>query len=473
MPSQVTQAATIGGQPRLTDRTFDVLDPATGTTFATVPDCGTAELDAAMAAAAEAFPQWRGDRGARQAALLAISEMLFAHAGELGRLVTHEQGKPLADAIAEVQGAGVWFKHAGRMAPLDSTIQDDRKGHAKIRHLPLGVVAGITPWNFPVFLAAWKIAPALLAGNTFVLKPSPYTPVASLRMIELAQQVMPPGVLNAVSGGDELGAAMTTHPIPRKLTFTGSGSAGREVGKAAGAGLKRATLELGGNDPAIVLDDAVAGDIVPELFWGAFTNSGQVCSAMKRVFVPARMFDEVVDGLVDLARSVRVGNGFDEGVQLGPVSNRPQFERIRGLVDDAVYRGARAIGGGPASDGPGFFYRPTVVTGVEDSMPIVAEEQFGPALPVLPYTGLDEAVRRANGTNFGLSASVWGSDGDRVRAVGEQLECGTVWLNSHLALAPNRPFGGAKDSGLGAENGTWGLESYTQLQLVYSPPAAS
>ncbi|MCW2697555.1 MAG: aldehyde dehydrogenase family protein, partial [Modestobacter sp.] len=329
----------------------------------------------------------------------------------------------------------------------------------------------ITPWNYPLLLAGWKIGPALRAGNTVVLKPSPYTPLATLRVGEILNEVLPAGVVSVVSGGDALGAWMTTHPAVGKISFTGSVATGKAVMAAAAPGLKRLTLELGGNDAAIVLDDADPETIGKGLFWGAFINCGQICAGIKRIYVPESLHDDVVDVLTERARRVRVGPGTREGVHIGPIQNRPQFDRVSGLVADALAQGASAAAGGAPIEGPGYFFPPTVLTGAREGMRIVDEEQFGPAVPVLTYRDLDDAIGRANATPFGLSGSVWSSDVERATAVAEQLDCGTAFVNDHLALSPELPFGGSKESGLGVENGHWGLEEFTQLQVVHRPAA--
>jgi len=329
------------------------------------------------------------------------------------------------------------------------------------------VVAGITPWNYPLVLAFWKIAPALLAGNTIVVKPSPFTPLTTLRLGELLRDVVPPGVLNIVSGSDQLGAWMTTHPVPRKISFTGSIETGKKVALAAAADLKRVTLELGGNDPAIVLDDAEPAVVARGIFAGAFQNNGQVCSAVKRVYVPERLYGEVVAALVEEARAAKVGEGTEPGVTLGPINNKPQLDRVAELVADALSHGAKAATGGAPLDGPGYFFQPTILTDLMDGTRIVDEEQFGPALPVVAYRDLDDAVERANATHFGLSGSVWGADADRATEVAGRLECGTAWVNTHLALAPQQPFGGFKWSGIGVENGPWGLAEFSEVQAVH------
>jgi len=297
-----------------------------------------------------------------------------------------------------------------------------------------------------------KIAPALAAGNTVVLKPSPFTPLATLRLGELLRDVFPPGVLNVVSGGDALGARMTEHAAVRKITFTGSVATGKRVAAAAATDLKRITLELGGNDPAILLDDANVDAVADGLFWSSFANSGQICSAIKRVYVPRALHDALAEALAERARKAVVGNGAEKGTQLGPITTRPQFERVCELVEDALAAGGKAVAGGAPIDGPGNFFAPTVLTGVADGTRIVDEEQFGPVLPLVPYDDLDDAVRRANGTHFGLDASVWSADADRATEVAGRLECGTAWINTHLMQGPAQPFGGRKWSGIGVEN---------------------
>jgi len=352
-------------------------------------------------------------------------------------------------------------------------IQDDDAAFVELVRRPLGVVAAITPWNFPLTMALWKIAPALVAGNTVVLKPSPFTPLATLKLGEILHDVFPPGVLNIVSGGDELGAWMTTHPVPRKISFTGSIETGKKVALSAAPDLKRVTLELGGNDPAIVLDDADPATVAAAIFAGAFANNGQVCSAVKRVYVPEALYDDVVEGLAGHARRIKVGPGTQPDSKLGPINNELQYERVKELVADALASGAKAVTGGQAMEGPGYFFEPTILAGLSDGTRIVDEEQFGPALPVISYRDIGDAIDRANATHFGLSGSVWSSDPERAAAVAGQLECGTAWVNTHLALSPQQPFGGVKWSGIGVENGPWGLAEYTEFQVVHRSKAAT
>ena len=458
---------TIDGQAVPAEQTFGVINPATGEVFAQAPECTREQLDAALESAHKAQLSWKTDAAARTEALLAAADAVDAAAKELGPLLTAEQGKPVAQAVGEAKGVALWLRHFAKLDLPREVIQDDERVFAEVVRRPIGVVAAITPWNFPLSMAAWKFAPALRAGNTVVVKPSPYTPLATLRLGEVLRDALPPGVLNIVSGSDELGRWMTAHPLVRKISFTGSVATGKKVAAAAAPDLKRVTLELGGNDPAIVLDDVDTEKVAEKLFWSAFRNSGQVCIAVKRVYVPERLHDDLVDALAAKARAAKVDDGMAEGTDLGPINNKPQFERVSELVSDALSNGATAVAGGGPLDRPGYFFAPTVLTGVSDGTRIVDEEQFGPALPVIPYRDVDDALARANATQFGLGGSVWSADPDRAADVAERLETGTAWVNTHAALAPHQPFGGAKWSGIGVENGSWGLLGYTEIQVVH------
>lgn len=456
----------IDGQQQGSADSFGVLNPATEQVFAHAPAATPAQLEAAVAAAKRAFRTWRTDEQARRQALRTAADRVQAHAKEIGRTLTLEQGKPLALATGEVLGASVQLRNVADMPLPHEVTRDNDKGRIEICYRPHGVVAGITPWNFPILIAMTKIAPALLAGNTVVLKPSPFTPLATLQLGAVLNQVLPPGVLNVISGGNELGALLSGHPDVRKVSFTGSVATGKKVAMSAATDLKRVTLELGGNDPAIVLEDADPAKIAPQLFWSAFHNSGQVCTAVKRVYVPEGMFSPLVDAIAKIAREVRVGDGLEEGTQLGPVNNAMQLERVSELVSDAKQKGAKIHAGGERLGRAGYFFPPTIVTDVDDSTAIVAEEQFGPALPLLTYKNLDDALERANDTHFGLGASVWSSNVERAAGVAKELEAGTVWVNQHIALTPKAPFAGAKWSGIGEASGRWGLESYLQRYVI-------
>jgi acyl-CoA reductase-like NAD-dependent aldehyde dehydrogenase len=457
---------TIDGKAVSAEQSFGVINPATGAVFAQAPDCSREQLDEAMDSSQAAFRAWRSDEARRREALLKCAEALQARAQELAPILTQEQGKPLEKAMMELMGGALWFQYTASLEIPVEVLQDDADTRIEVRRRPHGVVGAITPWNFPVLLGIWKIAPALLAGNTVVIKPSPFTPLSTLKLGEILRDVLPPGVLNVVSGGDGLGAWITSHPAVRKISFTGSVATGKKVAAAAAPDLKRVTLELGGNDPALVLDDVDPKDVAEKIFWSAFENCGQICSAVKRVYVPERLYEPILSELAEHARGAKVGDGLEPGIQIGPINNEPQFERVIELVEDARSHGAKVLTGGARIGDRGYFYAPTIVGDVSDGTRLVDEEQFGPALPVLSYRNIDDAVERANATHFGLSGSVWSSDYERAAEVAGRLECGTAWVNQHLAILPNAPFGGAKWSGIGVENGPWGLLGFTELQTV-------
>jgi acyl-CoA reductase-like NAD-dependent aldehyde dehydrogenase len=470
---------TIGGKPVSGGATFDVVNPATGEVFATPPECTKDQVDAAFRASAEAFESWRSDEAARREAMRAASRAIDAAVDELAPILTAEQGKPLRESVIEVHSAANTIRTFAEMEIPSDVLQDDSEAYATVERRPMGSVAIITPWNYPVDEPLGKLSPALLVGNTVVVKPSPFTPLSTLMLGQLLSTVLPPGVVNTISGSDQVGAWMTEHPIPRKVSFTGSVATGKKVAIAAAADLKSVMLELGGNDPAIILDDADPAAIAKDLFWSAFENNGQVCVDVKRVYVPDRLYDDVVEALAEHARAVKFGNGMDDGVELGPINNLPQFERVKGLVADAISGGGRAVTGGKAQDGPGYFFPPTILADVSDGQRIVDEEQFGPALPIIRYSKIEEAIARANGTHYGLGGSVWGTDVDRAWQVASRLESGTAWVNTHLAATTSgqaMPFGGVKWSGIGRDSGRYAIDSYSELQAMFlrrSAPAAS
>jgi acyl-CoA reductase-like NAD-dependent aldehyde dehydrogenase len=457
---------TIDGKSVPGDSTFGVVNPATGQVFAQAPECSRGQLDAAMDAAVAAQKPWARDEARRRKALLDCAAAIQARLGELAPILTQEQGKPLAKALEELLGGAVWFQYTASLQIPVEVLQDDASARIEVRRRPYGVVGAITPWNFPVLLAIWKIAPALLAGNTLVLKPSPFTPLSTLKLGEILRDALPAGALNIVSGNDQLGAWITGHPAVRKISFTGSVATGKKVAAAAAPDLKRMTLELGGNDAAIVLDDADPSKVAEKLFWGAFSNSGQICSAIKRLYVPEKLEKPIVDALAAIAKGVKVGDGLQPEVQLGPLNNKMQFDRVNELIADAEQAGGRCVTGGTAKGGGGYFIQPTLVTGLKEGARLVDEEQFGPALPIVTYRSVEDAVERANGTMYGLSGSVWSSNVERAADVAGRLDCGTAWVNQHLAILPSTPFGGAKWSGIGVENGPWGLLGFTELQTV-------
>lgn len=463
--------ATIGGRPVSGEATFAVLNPATGAEAGRAPNLGEAELNAAVAAAKAAFPAWSARSDAElQAACQAVTAKIEEHAGELAEIITLEQGKPLNGLGSrwEMGGAVAWAGYTSGLSLPVKVLQDNADGKLELHRKPLGVVGSITPWNFPVMIAIWHVMPALRTGNTVVIKPSPHTPLSTLRLVEILNGVLPAGVLNVVTGDDKafnIGAAMSAHPDIRKIVFTGSCATGRKVMQSAAETMKRLTLELGGNDAGIVLPDADPGKIAEGLFWGAFINNGQTCAAMKRLYVHDSIHDAVCEALVAYASAIPVGNGMDEGSVLGPVQNRMQFDKLSRLVEDAGRRGKVLLGGAP---GDGLFFPPTIVAGLNNGDPLVDEEQFGPALPVIRYHDVDEAIAMANDSANGLGGSVWGTDIAAAKKVAGRLQCGSVWINKHGAIQPNAPFGGVKGSGLGVEFAEEGLQEYTDIQVVFA-----
>ena len=457
----------INGEKIATSEYFGVINPATEEIVGQCPIASKDQLDDAVNAAAEAFKTWSKVSDEERAAVCGkIAEAIGSHADELATLLTQEQGKPLGGAKFEIGGCGAWAGFTGGLSLPDKVIQDDDKARIVQTRKPVGVVGSITPWNFPLLIGIWHIVPAIRTGNTAIIKPSPYTPLSTLRMVEIINEVLPPGVLNCVAGTDQLGQWMTSHPGIQKIIFTGSIPTGKKVMSSSADSLKRLTLELGGNDAGIVLDDADPATIAPGIIGGAFMNNGQVCAALKRLYVPESIYDELCEQLVEAAKGVKMGNGLDEGVQQGPLANKMQYDKVLDLLEDAKANGGRVLCGGEAPDGPGYFLPYTLVADVTDGIRIVDEEQFGPLLPIIKYTDLDDAISRANGLEVGLGGSVWSSDAERASAVAAQLECGTAWVNQHGGIAPNVPFGGVKCSGIGVEFAEEGLAEYTTIQII-------
>lgn len=464
----------IDGQFVTEPEQFEVLDPATGEVVAYADDCSPEHVEMAMSAAARAFSGgWAQDAVARTSAMLRAAEAIRASADELAPLITREQGKPLEQAYREVRNAVRQFERYSASTELpETTIQDDDVAEVVLTRKPMGVVVAICPWNSPVTVAS-KVAPVLATGNTVILKPSPYTPLATLRIGGLLKDLFPPGVLNVVSGLDPLGQRLTSHPVPRRVTVTGSIATGRVVMETAAKDFKRVTLELGGNDPAVVLDDADPDVVADGIFAGAFANCGQICVAVKRVYAPREMYDRLVAGLVERARRTVVGNGLDPATEMGPLNNETQLKRVIELVADARAAGAVVVHGGERISGPGYFYEPTIIANARDGMRVVDEEQFGPVLPVIAYDDLEATIAHLNGSEHGLGASVWSRDVERASAVARSLDTGTVWVNAHRVLNAEQPFGGHKSSGVGLQGGELGLEECTELQVVWRGKASS
>ncbi|MHA4838833.1 aldehyde dehydrogenase family protein [Sphingopyxis sp. MSC1_008] len=460
-------AMLIGGKLEDGNARFDALNPATEQVIASVPDAGTDDLDRAIAAARVAFPGWAATPIAeRKATLNAMGQAIMANADAFKRLLTAEQGKPHAEAEGEVMGAGYWLTGAASLDLPVTVNEDSDERYSETRHVPLGVVGAIAPWNFPLLLAMFKVGPALLAGNTMVLKPSPFTPLTTLKFGELVKDLLPPGVLNIITGGDALGPWMTSHAGFDKISFTGSTVTGRRVMESAAPTLKRVTLELGGNDAAIVMPDVDVEKVAEELFWAAFRNNGQICIATKRMYVHEAIYEPLKDALVAYAKTVKVGDGSEQGTQIGPINNEAQYRRVLELIEDAKAKGYTFLVGGEAADVPGYFIPVTILDNPPEHSRIVQEEQFGPVLPLIKFDDVDDVVARANATDYGLGGSVWGQDEDKAFEIAQRIASGTVWVNETQHLSPTAAFGGMKQSGVGVEGGLEGLLEYTNAQTI-------
>ena len=463
-----TYPCLIDGELVTTDATLEVLNPANEQVVGIVPACGKDELDRAVAAARRAFKTWRKtSTEERQKVVQGIAAAMKGNADELFRLLTTEQGKPHAQAQQEIYGAA-GLVAAQSTLTLDEVInQDDDTRLSRTRRVPVGVVGGIVPWNFPVMMAMQKIAPALIAGCTIVLKPSPFTPLTTLRIAELIKDVVPAGVVNIITGEDSLGPLITEHPDIDKITFTGSTATGKKIMEGASKDLKRITLELGGNDASIVLPDADVAKVAEQLFWSSFSNAGQVCIAAKRIYIHEDIYDELSQAIAEYAKNVKVGDGSQQGTGVGPIQNKKQFDRVCELIQDAKDNGYKFLVGGDVDpSGSGYYVPITVLDNPPEDARIVAEEQFGPVMPLMKFSTTEEAIERANNSEYGLAGAVWTSDPAKGVEIAEQLETGTVWVNEFMHLSPFAPFGGHKQSGFGAEYGIEGLKEFTYPQVI-------
>jgi len=457
---------TIDGAAARTVRQMDVVNPATGTPFSTAPVAEADDLDRAVAAARDALPRWSAfDIDARRAALIALGDAIDAECDNFTRLFVAEQGRPAPMARHEIMISAQWLRDVAAQELPVQIVEDSPERRVEVHRMPIGVVAAIVPWNLPVMLSIWKIAPALLAGNTMVLKPSPYTPLCALKLGELSRDILPPGVLNIISGEDALGPMMTAHPGFHKISFTGSTATGKRVMEAAGRDLKRVTLELGGNDAAIVLPDVNIEEVAPQLFFSAFFNSAQACIATKRLYIHEQIYDELRDRLHAIAKDTVVGDGAQPGVEYGPLQNAAQFSRVRALVDDARAHQLTLLEGRPVPE-QGFFVPITLVDNPPETSAVVAEEAFGPVLPLLKFKDIDDVIARANDSDYGLGGSVWSSDIALATRIAARLNTGTVWINSSLECGAHIPFAGAKQSGIGIENSEAGLLEFTQSKTI-------
>jgi acyl-CoA reductase-like NAD-dependent aldehyde dehydrogenase len=466
---------TVGGRQLGATRSFESFNPATGEVLGLVPHSSPDQVREAVAAARAAQPEWAARPDAeRKALVLKLADVIQSNAEELAGWVTREQGKPLGGvgpgqvpgARFEIFGCQAWTQVPASLdLPVEVAFEDDTR-RDEVHRQPYGVIAAIAPWNWPLLIAVWQMIPAIRAGNTVVIKPSEYTSIGTLELVRLLAAVLPPGVINTVSGPGDVGAALIDQPGVDKILFTGSAATGARVVAAAARHLTPTTLELGGNDAAIVLPGADPKAIAMDLFWGAFINMGQTCACAKRLYVHDSLHDAVVAELKGIAEAMPMGDGMQAGTVMGPIQNRMQYDKVVSLVEAAKAEGGSIVCGGKAPGGPGHFYPLTLVTGLADGARLVDEEQFGPVLPVIRYREVGEAIASANRLSAGLGASVWSGDVDSARAVALQLQAGTVWINQHGAIHPMVPFGGTKGSGWGVEFGVDGLKAVTQPRVI-------
>ncbi|MEU9885539.1 aldehyde dehydrogenase family protein [Sphaerisporangium sp. NPDC051011] len=447
--------------------TVDVVDPSRGVAITQSPVADRNQVEQAIEAARAAFPGWRDTPIEERASVVRkMADAIEKAADGIARVVVLEQGKPLSGARDDVDWAVLWARYFAGLRLDPETVRDDDETLVQIHRRPLGVVAAITPWNFPFFQAVYKIAPAILAGNTVVLKPSPSTPLNALMLARILADIVPAGVVNVVADDGSVGPILTAHPGVDKVSFTGSTLVGKSVMRNAADTLKHITLELGGNDAAVILDDADLGKTLPEVFKWAFSNNGQVCISVKRIFAHSSIYDHVCDEFARMAGDVKLGNGLDADTDLGPIQNAKQYETAKRLLEVAGKDG-KIIAGGVVDDTPGYYVRPTVVRDVAENSVLITEETFAPIRSIMSFDDDDEVVARVNDTPYGLGNSVWGSDLERATKIANRLESGTTWVNTHFALAPDVPFGGRKQSGSGFEFSREGLLQFTDVQVVH------
>jgi acyl-CoA reductase-like NAD-dependent aldehyde dehydrogenase len=466
MTTMDAPALWVNGEQVPTDDTITVLNPATGTPVTDCPAASPELLETAVTAARRARAGWARDPGLRRRTLDAIAEVITENRDLLARTLSLETGVPIRDTTLEAAGAAGFARYRAATALAVDEIHDDGRQKVSVRRDPVGVVGAVIPWNAPLLIAAEKISTAFAAGNTVVVKPSPLAPLTTVLLGSLLAGHVPPGVLSVLPGDDRLGEALVAHPGVGMISFTGSIAAGRSIMAASAPRLKRLSLELGGNDAAIVLPDVDVARVAGKVFQGAFYRGGQVCAAIKRLYVHRDVFEPFVAALAAAADAAVVGDPFDSSVTMGPISNRAQFDRVRALIDGALDAGGTLAAGGRPIRGAGYFHEPTVITGAPADTALVTEEQFGPVLPVLPFDDVDEAVHAANDTDFGLGASVWTADIERGTSIAAELEAGSVWVNRHGLVSPEVPFGGMKQSGVGRANGAAGVDQYSELKTV-------
>ncbi|KAK7418292.1 hypothetical protein QQX98_004077 [Neonectria punicea] len=480
----------IAGKLETTATTRHGVNPSTLENNPPVPVSTIEDVDRAVEVAVKAAEAWADvPYTERQEKIAQFADGLEALKDDFALMLTKEQGKPLAVSNGEVAAAIQTLRAVSTLPPLDEVVEYEPNRRVSIEYTPLGMICriraflgdrdikretgvavGIVPWNFPISIAITKIGSALVTGNAFILKPSPFTPYCNLKLAELGIKYFPPGVFQALSGDDVLGPWLVAHPKVDKVSFTGSTATGKRIAESCGKTLKRVTLELGGNDPAIVCGDVDVKAVAPKLAMLAFLNSGQVCIAIKRIYVHASIYKELLGEIVKVSENLLIGDGLKEGVMLGPLQNSMQYEKVKEFLADIKSQGLKvATGARDASTiGKGYFITPTIVDNPPEDSKIVMEEPFGPILPMLSWEEEDEVLRRANATVYGLGASVWTQDLEKGKRLARKLKAGSVWFNSHLELHPNVPFGGHKQSGIGAENGIDGLKAFCNTRALYT-----
>jgi acyl-CoA reductase-like NAD-dependent aldehyde dehydrogenase len=445
---------------------IDVIDPSTGSVFDSAPRADEALALEAIAASSKAGKSWaRLGYARRRVYLHDFANAIESRTEEMAAVLNRERGGPLAECRREVAITVAALRYFADQSLASRVVRQSDVERIIEQHYPQGVVAAIMPWNRPITLLSFKLGPALITGNTVIAKPAPTTPLSTLLIGEIAADILPAGVFQTLADQNDLGGLLTRHPSVAHVSFTGSTATGKKVLAGAAESLKRFTLELGGNDVAIILDDADLESVIPKIFQAAMINAGQVCYATKRVYAPRPMLDRVVQLLADQAREARLGNGLDPVHQIGPLQNRMQFEKVLALIEVTRKEGTIVVGG-DVVEGGGYFITPAIVRDLSDDAQLVREEQFGPILPVLGYDDLDSVVDRANASEYGLGGSIWTADVKRGIDIASRIESGTVWVNRHMSLPFDVAFGGAKESGIGLQNGVQGMEDFTQRRIV-------
>lgn len=464
---------TINGKLSTTAEKRHGINPATAEPNPDVPVSTQEDVNNAVVAADEAFKSWADVPFAeRQKAVLAYADEVEKHAADFAKLLIQEQGKPLHVATLETGLSVQLLRQTANIAAeiKDEVVEDSAERKILVRHTPIGVAVGIVPWNFPVSLTVQKLAPAVLTGNTVIIKPSPFTPYTGLKLVELAQNFFPPGVVQALSGDDNLGPWLTAHPLVEKISFTGSSATGKKVMESASKTLKRVTLELGGKDAAIICKDVDIEATAAKIASFGFLNSGQICVAIKRVYVHESIYDKFRDAAIAFTKTLQVGEGNQEGVFMGPIQNSMQYEKVKGFLADLTPEQLALSNGADKpfdSSKPGYFIKPTIIDRPADNSRIATEEPFGPILPLMTWSDEKDVITRANKTRMGLGASVWSNDENEAARIANKLQAGSVWVNTHLEMDPRAPFGGHKESGLGSELGVAGLKAYTNVQTLH------